>query len=326
MTFRFKFSDGVECDAVVFAKAGDVEFYWIHDAAEIFDIKFIDFLRSSIFKNINFIVSFSWFQDEFSIQNLRDYLLGFEDRFILIFNSFREVECARKILSDFNVLHFNNSNTIDLNIFKYFQKEINYDLVVNAKPLRFKNHYLSSSVNNKAFIAYDVSMNSSGDSLFDTVDLTQFSPTRIFNNITPQEVADVLSVSCFGGIFSAVEGGCYASLEYLLCGLPVVSTSSEGGREDFYNSTNSFIINDKEDVIDVISQNMNTFSMPDLRADIAKSARNAVLLNRQLFTNDLSRLISSASKKFNFKLIESYVFNENKVMNVRNQFPSKFIF
>src|SRR5690606_24986861 len=37
------------------------------------------------------------------------------------------------------------------------------------------------------------------------------------------------------------EGACLASSEYLLCGLPVVSTPSRGGRDIWYDEDNSMI-------------------------------------------------------------------------------------
>ena len=38
-----------------------------------------------------------------------------------------------------------------------------------------------------------------------------------------------------GLILSEKEGACFASMEYLLCGLPVVSTPSIGGRDVFWD-------------------------------------------------------------------------------------------
>eukprot|EP00967_Tisochrysis_lutea_P010454 scaffold11991_cov21-Tisochrysis_lutea.AAC.1 len=43
----------------------------------------------------------------------------------------------------------------------------------------------------------------------------------------PTEVAADIKKSATGGVFSALEGACYASTEILLCGCPVISTPSE---------------------------------------------------------------------------------------------------
>lgn len=51
------------------------------------------------------------------------------------------------------------------------------------------------------------------------------------------------------GIFSLTEGSCFASSQYLLAGLPVISTRSEGGRDIWYNEFNSIMCeNDDESV------------------------------------------------------------------------------
>jgi hypothetical protein len=47
-----------------------------------------------------------------------------------------------------------------------------------------------------------------------------------------------------GILLSANEGGCYASTEYLYCGIPVVSTKSIGGRDAYYDDVTAIIIND----------------------------------------------------------------------------------
>lgn len=60
--------------------------------------------------------------------------------------------------------------------------------------------------------------------------------------LAPAQVAAVLNTAEVGGIFSAEEGACYASAEYLFCGLPVVSTACVGGREVWYDGDNSVIV------------------------------------------------------------------------------------
>lgn len=63
------------------------------------------------------------------------------------------------------------------------------------------------------------------------------------------EVAKILRQSHCGLIFSRIEGVCPASSEYLLCGLPVVSTSSKGGRDVWYDDYNSMIVEPDPDAV-----------------------------------------------------------------------------
>ena len=45
------------------------------------------------------------------------------------------------------------------------------------------------------------------------------------------------------------EGANYSSSEYLLCGLPVVSTESSGGRDYWFDDYNSIICKPNEDSV-----------------------------------------------------------------------------
>ena len=68
--------------------------------------------------------------------------------------------------------------------------------------------------------------------------------------ICTKKYVSLLNSSICGGIFSLKEGACFASSEYLLCGLPVISTQSVGGRDVFYNENNSVICENNSDSVD----------------------------------------------------------------------------
>ena len=56
------------------------------------------------------------------------------------------------------------------------------------------------------------------------------------NWMTPKKVTLLLNSARVGLCLSALEGPMYAAMEYLLCGLPVVSTVSLGGRDVWFDS------------------------------------------------------------------------------------------
>ena len=62
------------------------------------------------------------------------------------------------------------------------------------------------------------------------------------SRLPPEEVASLLGQSHCGLILSSIEGVCRASSEYLLSGLPVVSTPSTGGRDVWYDDENSIVV------------------------------------------------------------------------------------
>jgi len=67
--------------------------------------------------------------------------------------------------------------------------------------------------------------------------------------ITPNEVNKIYNQSKVGVILSTREGSCMASAQYLLCGLPIVSTYCQGGREDYYNEDNCILVEPNEESV-----------------------------------------------------------------------------
>jgi len=66
--------------------------------------------------------------------------------------------------------------------------------------------------------------------------------------LSTDEVAAAVNAAKLGGIFSSLEGACYACTEYLLCGCPVISTSSDSGiREVWLNEGNNIMVPATED-------------------------------------------------------------------------------
>ena len=107
-----------------------------------------------------------------------------------------------------------------------------FDAVYNAVLMPYKRHHLLAGVSKLRLIT---------GSLDRLAELPKLGLTHATVNdrfLTKSEVAQVLSQCKCGLALSAEEGGMLASTEYLLCGLPVVSTPSIGGRDVYYSDTN----------------------------------------------------------------------------------------
>lgn len=113
--------------------------------------------------------------------------------------------------------------------------EKRFDAIYVARFAKFKRHELSAKVANLALVAGNVH----GAAECDII------PEHVYKNAAPLselEVAVKINESRCGLILSAAEGACFSSSEYLLCGVPVVSTPSEGGRSVWYTAENSRIV------------------------------------------------------------------------------------
>jgi glycosyltransferase involved in cell wall biosynthesis len=185
------------------------------------------------------------------------------DFFFVYCGWYHGIEFAKEANKLFESLGLNKSNfyflfnsTEELNIFEdhgFYGKLVNhnawldsdstmrpipvvkeYDAIYVARRSSFKRHMLANKITNLCLVA---GINH-GNAVSDIPQNYKYLNTQQLN---PDEVCIKINESRCGLILSAVEGACFASSEYLLCGIPVVSTHSKGGRETWYNEYNSII-------------------------------------------------------------------------------------
>jgi glycosyltransferase involved in cell wall biosynthesis len=114
-----------------------------------------------------------------------------------------------------------------------------YDAVYNARFVRWKRHDLARDVARLALLGY-----LAGDDPGYVAELRVALPRATWVNewqngaptlLGPEAVNEVLNEARVGLCLSAAEGAMFASAEYLLSGLPIVSTPSVGGRDLFFD-------------------------------------------------------------------------------------------
>ena len=118
------------------------------------------------------------------------------------------------------------------------RSERTFDAAYNARMNPFKRHWLAQQVPHLLLVG---GVHTVGDSqeYFDSV--REAMPHAHFTHLTENrwhsaaEIASALAQVRVGLCLSAVEGTMYAAVEYLLCGLPVVSTASRGGRDEWFD-------------------------------------------------------------------------------------------
>jgi hypothetical protein len=127
----------------------------------------------------------------------------------------------------------NHNCFLDYNLIKPMESKKIYDAIYTARFAPFKRHELASQVQNLALVA--------GEAWgIENLNI----PSHTYLNDAPLNLQGVLEKICqskVGLILSEAEGACYSSSEYLLAGIPVVSTPSYGGRNVWYNELNSII-------------------------------------------------------------------------------------
>lgn len=117
--------------------------------------------------------------------------------------------------------------------------ERRFDAVYNARLTPWKRHELAKQISSLALIYY-APPQWNPDEIHEF--RQRFSHAHFFNHVDgdryrgldPRSVNVCLNACRVGLCLSAEEGAMYASIEYLLCGLPVVTTPSKGGRDVFF--------------------------------------------------------------------------------------------
>ncbi len=231
-----------------FFSSNDLKIWLLHDSVELLP-KMASF--GALSERTVLYFSSSWFVSERRAKRFRLWLQQAQEavgasmdvsrNVVFLANSRSEETTLRKALpAGTGVILVNNTCFLDTDIFDIFPGcEKKWLCVINAKPFAFKRLELSGLVPDKIFITY---MRDTPDRYGSArVSLPDLNPSAIFRNIADGQVAVHLNQSKVGAILSEEEGACYASTEYLLCGLPVVSTPSRGGRDVFYDDTTAVI-------------------------------------------------------------------------------------
>jgi glycosyltransferase involved in cell wall biosynthesis len=120
--------------------------------------------------------------------------------------------------------------------------EKKYDAIYIAVLEPYKRHHLASKLQ-RVFMV--------GDSPGKKDEYRATYPNAVFTDhrLTRAEVALAINSSNCSLALSQVEGGMLASFESLLCGVPVVSTPSKGGRDVFFHPFNSRIVEPNADAV-----------------------------------------------------------------------------
>ncbi|RAI41588.1 glycosyltransferase [Rhodoplanes roseus] len=125
------------------------------------------------------------------------------------------------------------------------EQEPEFDAVYNARFVPEKRHALAELIRTVGYLGYvSESHDEHQDEIALMARLVRENPShRLLNPVVdrrpvrldPAGVNRQINRARVGLILSEVEGANYASMEYMLAGLPVVSTPSAGGREVYFD-------------------------------------------------------------------------------------------
>jgi glycosyltransferase involved in cell wall biosynthesis len=174
-------------------------------------------------------------------------------RHIYFLSNTEEIHAAR-LAAGFNSHFVNIGCFVDASVFspldpvpKMFDAVMNARFTAMPSGKELKRHHLTAKIKRLALLD---PVEASNDPAMKEK-YCRRENCAFFNEhrLPPDEVADVLRRSHVGLALTELEGICRASSEYLLTGIPVVSTRSRGGRDVWYDSYNSLIVEPNEDAV-----------------------------------------------------------------------------
>ncbi len=140
----------------------------------------------------------------------------------------------------------NQNAFLDERLYTIQDEKKHYDAVINSRMAPYKRIELVRDIQNCCLITYFLDpqdyeyvktvlpLSEKYKSACPHLHFPQYNG-RTWQHYNIEEICKVYASSHCGVILSAEEGACFAAMEYLLCGLPVVTTPSIGGREAFFD-------------------------------------------------------------------------------------------
>lgn len=262
-----------------------------------------------------FFVYCGWYHSEyFAVESERifDLLKLNRSNFFFMFNDVNEkINFSKKgFLGDI----INQNAWLDENLVMTPIADISkiYNAIYVGRFSPFKRHHLAANVEKLALVAGSNHGNKMDEAL----------PKHVYVNkepLTPKDVCKKINEAGCGLILSAEEGACFASSEYLLCGIPVVSTRERGGRSVWYDEYNSIICDDNaQEIADAVEElNKNPRDPLKIRSAHISKAR----VYRQKFILKLAELLEQHG---DYEVDAADYFKKNFIHKLRKSYKPDF--
>lgn len=170
-----------------------------------------------------------------------------------------------------------------------------FDAIYLARLTAFKRHALAREIETLALVygpgwpsepmLYEETRNTLPKAYFANHDMGGDS----YRVLSATECAALMSVSRVGLALSAEEGVMRSAIEYLLCGLPVVSTRSIGGRDRYFQAPYATIVPDDPAAIAAAVRAYAERPIP--RAEVRAYIRSILEFERHCFLIALNAIV-----------------------------------
>jgi hypothetical protein len=168
--------------------------------------------------------------------------------------------------------------------------QFEYDAVYNAGFYGFKRHPLAAEVDNLVLVAKRPLPGRIESVLagLPKATLAGYDEAKGWRLLNAREVSDVYSRAAVGLCLSAIEGSMRVSMEYQLCGLPIVSTPSIGGRDRYFGTQHTVMAAPNPRAIAEGVKHAMTLKIP--REHVRASILRTLTFDRRNFLREVNKL------------------------------------
>lgn len=226
-------------------------------------------------------------------------------RLIFVVNAQKNVDELRAVGEA--AFFFNKTATIPEWIFRPLPNaSCEFDAIYNAQLRLWKRHELTMAIERCAFVFHrggagadiiegeqEILRRHSGYSRH--VFLNTFDKHGVPVRLPPAVVNAVLNRASVGLCLSAIEGAMFAATEYLLAGLPIVTTPSVGGRDVYFDPDYCITVPPEPAAVAAAVRALKDRQIP--RDHIRAKTLQRIEADRRRFLEFLSRLLAEAGSR-----------------------------
>jgi Glycosyl transferases group 1 len=181
-----------------------------------------------------------------------------------------------------------------------------FDAIYNAQLRLWKRHELTMAIERCAFVFH---RGSAGTDIIEGeqeilrrhsqfpghVFLNAFDKQGVPIRLPPADVNAALNRASVGLCLSAIEGAMFAGTEYLVAGLPVVTTPSVGGRDVYFDPDYCLTVPPDPAAVAAAVQALKARGIP--RDHIRTKTLQRIEADRRRFLEFLNRLLAEAGSR-----------------------------
>lgn len=239
-------------------------------------------------------------------------------RFVSLCNT--EEERQLFVRHGIEAVHCSHNAFVDERIYRPLEVVADHDAVYDARLRTYKRHHLCADVES-LLVLYSFSPE------LDRWQSVRRGERSILHATFPNHrwhgyaslpaarVASTLARARVGLCLSEEEGAMYASVQYLLCGLPVVTTPSRGGRDVFFDADNALCVpSDARSIARGVRELIDRDLDPGA---IRRRALDRMLVHRAAFLRLLDGILAGAGSPLSARDVLAGVFSDKLLRSCR---------